>query len=91
MSWVMIDGILALVAAVMGILCFALDMPQSVEMVMRIVSVALVALAVFFLLGEFLFYKEVLDPFFKKEESSNVICTRKASGETKRRIIIKWI
>lgn len=88
MSWVMIDGILALVAAVMGILCFALDMPQSVEMVMRIVSVALVALAVFFLLGEFLFYKEVLDPFFKKEESSNVICTRKASGETKRRIII---
>ena len=51
MSWVMIDGILALIAAVMGILCFALDMPQSVEMVMRIVSVALVALAVFFLLG----------------------------------------
>ena len=34
-------------------------------------------------MGEFLFYKEVLDPFFKKEESSNVICTRKASGETK--------
>ena len=88
MSWVMIDGILALVAAVMGILCFAFNMPETVEMVMRIVSVALVALAVFFLLGEFLFYKEVLDPFFKKEESSNVICTRKASGETKRRIII---
>ena len=40
MSWVMIDGILALVAAVMGILCFALNMPQPVEMVMRIVSVA---------------------------------------------------
>lgn len=88
MSWVMIDGILALVAAVMGILCFAFNMPQPVEMVMRIVSVALVVLAVFFLLGEFLFYKKVLDPFFKKEESSNVICTRKASGETKRRIII---
>lgn len=88
MSWVMIDGILALVAAVMGILCFAFNMPQPVETVMRIVSVALVVLAVFFLLGEFLFYKKVLDPFFKKEESSNVICTRKASGETKRRIII---
>ena len=88
MSWVMIDGILALVAAVMGILCFAFNMPQPVEMVLRIVSVALVALAVFFLLGEFLFYKEVLDPFFKKEESSNVVCVRKASGETKRRIII---
>ncbi len=88
MSWVMIDGILALVAAVLGILCFALNMPETVELVLRIVSIVLVALAVFFLLGEFLFYKEVLDVFFKKEESSNVICTRKAAGETKRRIII---
>ena len=88
MSWVMIDGALALVAAVFGILCFAFNMPPVVETVLRGVSVALVVLAVFFLLGEFLFYKEVLDPFFKKEESSNVICVRKASGETKRRIII---
>ncbi len=88
MSWVMIDGILALVAAVLGILCFAFNMPPVVETVMRAVSVVLVVLAVFFLLGEFLFYKQVLDVFFKKEESSNVICTRKAAGETKRRIII---
>ncbi len=88
MSWVMIDGILALIAAVLGILCFANILPQPVETVLSIVSIALVVLAVFFLLGEFLFYKKVLDPFFKKAESSNVICTRKASGETKRRIII---
>lgn len=88
MSWVMIDGALALVAAVLGILCFAFNMPPVVETVLRVVSVALVVLAVFFLLGEFLLYKQVLDPFFKKEESSNVICIRKASGETKRRIII---
>jgi hypothetical protein len=88
MSWVMIDGALALVAAILGILCFAFNMPPVVETVLRVVSVVLVVLAVFFLLGEFLFYKQVLDPFFKKEESSNVICTRKASGETKRRIII---
>ncbi len=88
MSWVTLDGALALVAAVLGILCFALNMPPVVETVLRIVSVALVLLAVFFLLGEFLLYKQMLDPFFKKEESSNVICTRKASGETKRRIII---
>lgn len=88
MSWVMIDGALALVAAVLGILCFAFNIPPVVETILRIVSVALVVLAVFFLLGEFLLYKQVLDPFFKKEESSNVICTRKASGETKRRIII---
>lgn len=88
MSWVMIDGALALVAAVLGILCFAFNMPPVVETALRVVSVALVVLAVFFLLGEFLLYKQVLDPFFKKEESSNVICIRKASGETKRRIII---
>ncbi len=88
MSWVMIDGALALVAAIMGILCSIGFLPPAVETVLRIVSIVLVVLAVFFLLGEFLFYKQVLDPFFKKEESSNVICTRKASGETKRRIII---
>ena len=88
MSWVMIDGILALVAAVAGIICFTGILPPAVETVLRVVSIVLVMLAVFFLLGEFLFYKKVLDPFFKKAESSNVICTRKASGETKRRIII---
>ena len=88
MSWVMIDGILALIAAIFGILCNAGVLPPAVETVLRVVSILLVVLAVFFLLGEFLFYKKVLDPFFKKEESSNVICTRKASGETKRRIII---
>lgn len=88
MSWVMIDGALALVAAVLGIICFTGVVPPAVEVVLRAVSIALVVLAVAFLLGEFLFYKKMLDPFFKKEESSNVICTRKASGETKRRIII---
>ena len=88
MSWVMIDGVLALIAAIFGIFCNTGILPPAVETVLRVVSIFLVVLAVFFLLGEFLFYKEVLDPFFKKEESSNVICTRKASGETKRRIII---
>ena len=88
MSWVMIDGALALVAAILGILCFTNVVPQPIETVLRIVSIVLVVVAVFFLLGEFLLYKKVLDPFFKKAESSNVICTRKASGETKRRIII---
>ena len=88
MSWVMIDGALALVAAILGILCFTGIVPPAIETVLRVISIVLVVLAVFFLLGEFLFYKKVLDPFFKKAESSNVICTRKASSETKRRIII---
>lgn len=40
------------------------------------------------LVGEFALYKKPLDPLFKKKESGNVIAVRKASGETKRRIII---
>ncbi len=39
------------------------------------------------ILTEFLFYKEMLDPFFKKSTSHNVVAVRKAAGETKRRII----
>ncbi len=88
MSWVMIDGALALIAAVLGILCFTGIVPPVIETVLRVISIVLVVVAVAFLLGEFLFYKKMLDPFFKKAESSNVICTRKASGETKRRIVI---
>ena len=40
------------------------------------------------IVGEFLLYKKCLDPFFKEKTSSNVIAVRKASGETKRRIIL---
>lgn len=40
------------------------------------------------LVGEFLFYKQPLDPFFKEKESGNVIAVRESKGETKRRIIL---
>lgn len=48
----------------------------------------LIGTALASVVGEFVLYKEMLDPFFKKKESGNVIAVRKASGETKRRIII---
>ncbi len=51
-------------------------------------SVALIGTALSGIVGEFLFYKKCLDPFFKEKESGNVIAVRKASGETKRRIIL---
>ncbi|MBQ9945305.1 MAG: M28 family peptidase [Clostridia bacterium] len=51
-------------------------------------SLALIGGGVASLAGEFLFYKKMLDPFFKEKESGNVIAVRKATGETKRRIII---
>lgn len=87
MSWVTIDGVLALVAAVLGIIAFTGLVP-AVAGVLHIASAVLCVVAVIFLVGEFLLYKKVLDPFFKKEESSNVICKIKATGEVKRRIII---
>ncbi len=51
-------------------------------------SVALMGTALSAIVGEFLLYKKCLDPFFKEKESGNVIAVRKASGETKRRIIL---
>lgn len=51
-------------------------------------SVAAIATALGALVGEFALYKKPLDPLFKEKESGNVIAIRKASGETKRRIII---
>ena len=87
MSWVTIDGILALIAAVLGIVAFTGVVPQLAS-AFHIVSIVLCVVAIVFLVGEFLLYKKVLDPFFKKKESSNVICKLKATGETKRRIII---
>ena len=37
---------------------------------------------------EFLLYKQFCDVFYKKIDGHNLVCTRKASGETKRRIIV---
>ena len=51
------------------------------------VSVALTLLCLFFIITEFLFYKETLDPFLPKKTSYNAYGVRKTSGETKRRII----
>lgn len=50
-------------------------------------SVVLMGAAISGIVGEFLLYKKMLDPFFKEKESGNVIAVRKAAGETKRRII----
>ncbi|MGN0634709.1 MAG: M20/M25/M40 family metallo-hydrolase [Acutalibacteraceae bacterium] len=51
-------------------------------------SLPMIGAAVGSLVGEFALYKQMLDPLFPKKESGNVIAVRKASGETKRRIIL---
>lgn len=75
MAWVPISAILLMVAIVTLTLGFAA------------VSVAICAVILCLILGEFIFYKPVLDGFFPKKTSGNVIGVRKASGETKKRII----
>ncbi len=53
-----------------------------------IITLVMIAAIIFFVVSEFIFYKQTLDVFFKKKDTANVIGTRKAAGETKRRIIL---
>ncbi|MCH5170340.1 MAG: M20/M25/M40 family metallo-hydrolase [Oscillospiraceae bacterium] len=86
MSWVLIDGIGMIIAAVLMILAHLNVIPQA-NTAFKAAAIVISAVALILLLGEFLFYKEFIDFLFPKRTSSNVICTRKAAGETKRRII----
>ncbi len=76
MAWVPIDAILLILSAVF----FTLGMP--------VVSLVVSCVTLFLILTEFIFYKPVIDVFFPKKTSCNVIGARNASGETKRRIIL---
>lgn len=76
MSWVPLGAVLLLFSTLM----FTLGIP--------IASLAASAVTLFIILAEFIFYKPVLDIFFPKNTSGNVIGVRKASGETKKRIIL---
>lgn len=51
-------------------------------------SIPLLGAALGSVVGEFALYKQPLDPLFEKKTSGNVVAVRKATGETKRRIII---
>ena len=52
-----------------------------------LVALLLTLLAISLVIGEFVLYKQMLDPFYKKKISRNVIGIRNPSGELKRRII----
>ncbi len=86
MSWVLIDGFAMIIAAILMILSHVNAIP-SASTAFRIAALVISVIAIILLLGEFLFYKEFIDFLFPKRTSSNVVCTRKAAGETKRRII----
>ncbi len=75
MSWVSVGAVLMTISAIL----FTFGMP--------VVSLVITLAVVFFIVSEFFFYKQTLDIFFKKKETANVLGVRKASGETKKRII----
>ncbi|MBQ4267107.1 MAG: M20/M25/M40 family metallo-hydrolase [Clostridia bacterium] len=75
MSWVRIDGTLILLSILFTFLNLA------------IVSFVLTSIALVCLFCEFLMYWEFYDKLFPKATSHNTIGVRKASGETKQRII----
>ena len=83
LGWVPLSVILMTVSS---LLFFAVAFFQLAYQLL-FVSTALIAICLFFIITEFLFYKETLDPFCKKKTSHNTYGYRKASGETKRRII----
>ena len=86
MGWVLVDVVLMIVSAVLLILS-RFDAVPSLSTAFNVGALVLSALSLVFMVAEFLFYKPILDPFFPKRQSCNVVCTRKAAGETKRRII----
>ena len=76
MSWIRIGVIMAIIAIAMFTLGFFV-----VSAVIFFAIILMIAL-------EFGFYKPVLDVFFKKKTAGNVYGVRKASGETKKRVIL---
>lgn len=86
MGWVPLDVIFVSISIVLLLLRFFGVAPEAAT-VFSALACVLTGAAVVITVFEFLFYKKFLDPFFPKRKSCNVICTRKATGETKRRII----
>ncbi len=75
LGWILTDGIMMIAAIVL----FFFGMSA--------IALALCALSLIFAIVEFLLYKKLLDPFFPKKTSHNVVAVRKPKGEIRRRII----
>lgn len=75
LGWTLTDGIMMIAAIVL----FFFGMSA--------IALALCALSLIFAIVEFLLYKKLLDPFFPKKTSHNVVAVRKPKGEVRRRII----
>lgn len=86
MGWVLLDVCLMLVSGVLLILS-CLDVFPAASTALGVIATVLTAFALLCMICEFLLYKPLLDPFFPKRKSCNVVCTRKPKGDVKRRIV----
>jgi len=85
MAWVTLDGALLFVSAILLLLVL---LGVIASQAVKIICLCIPVLAIVLMAFEFLFYKEFMDPFFPKKDTYNLVCTRKASGELKRRIVL---
>lgn len=85
MAWPWLGALVEIIAILLYI--SAAFVPQPLPSFFQAGALALTCVILVLIILEFLFYKPVFDPFFKKAQSSNVILTKKPTGEVKRRII----
>lgn len=68
-----------------GMILFALTGAGLASLEWAPLVLGIISFGIF--IAEFGLYKEFLDPFFKKETSSNLVAVKKATEETKKRIV----
>lgn len=86
MAWVAIDGTLMLISVLFCLLAL-LHVYEPLQTVFSAAALVCTVVSIVLIVTEFLLYKPFLDPIYPKREACNVACTRKAAGETKRRIV----
>ena len=85
LSWPRVSGVCLLICLAVGLVnIFVKREVNYAAWVCTAIPVFMLAMIV----TEFLFYSKFLDPFCRKAISHNTYCIRRASGETKRRIIL---
>ena len=84
MGWIPAAGVVAMLSVLFYWLTFRGVVHGAA---LAVIALLLTILAVICLVGEFLLYRECIDPLFPKKTSRNVMAVRKPSGEVRRRII----
>lgn len=86
MGWIQVVVVCSVLAAAM-LFMTNFEPFENYKYILLGAGVVLELIAVFFVVTEFLLYKETLDVFAPKKTSHNVVAVRRCTGEVKRRII----